>query len=158
MSVADTNKELIERFYTAFDARDGEAMAAAYGPGAHFRDPVFGELSGAQAAAMWRMFASRPGSDLRVELADHDAGDTSGTARWIARYTFGPAKRHVVNDIRATFRFADGRIVDHADRFGFWAWSRQALGPAGLLLGWTPILRNTVRRKAHADLAAFMAR
>jgi len=34
--------ELIQRFYAAFDRRDGDAMAACYAPGARFSDPVFG--------------------------------------------------------------------------------------------------------------------
>ena len=45
------------------------------------------------------------------------------------------------NDVRARFRFADGLIAEHDDAFSFYAWSRQALGAAGLLLGWTPLLR-----------------
>jgi hypothetical protein len=63
----------------------------------------------------------------------------------------------VVNDIRATFRFRDGLIADHRDVFDFHRWARQALGPSGLLLGWTPIVRNAVRRKARANLDAFLA-
>src|SRR4051794_35435274 len=43
--------ELIERFYAAFDRRDGVAMAADYAPEGHFRDPVFGDLTGAEAGA-----------------------------------------------------------------------------------------------------------
>lgn len=147
---------LIRRFYEAFDRGDGAAMAACYSPGSRFEDPVFGRLSGEQAGAMWRMFTSRPGSDLRVELPEHEAGEASGTAHWIARYTFGATGRTVVNDIHSSFRFADGKVVQHVDRFSFWSWSRQALGPVGLLLGWTPILRLALRRKARSDLAKFL--
>ena len=43
--------EVVERFYAAFDRRDGEAMAAAYAPDGHFKDPVFGDLTGAEAGA-----------------------------------------------------------------------------------------------------------
>lgn len=156
MTEIEDNKALIRRFYDAFDRGDGAAMAACYAPGASFEDPVFGRLTGEQAGAMWRMFTSRPGSDLRVELPEHEAGADSGAAHWIARYTFGPTGRPVVNDIRAGFRFTDGRIAGHVDSFSFWAWSRQALGTLGLLLGWTPILRLALRRKARADLAKFM--
>ena len=63
--------EVVERFYAAFDRRDGEAMAAAYAPDGHFRDPVFGDLTGAEAGAMWRML-TRTARDLKVELAEHD--------------------------------------------------------------------------------------
>ncbi len=157
MRQAEENRTLIRQLYEAFDRGDGEAMAAGYAPDARFEDPVFGQLSGEQAGAMWRMFTSRPGSDLRVELPEHEAGEVLGTAHWIARYTFARTGRPVVNDIRASFRFADGRIVEHVDRFSFWRWSRQAFGPMGLLLGWTPFLRLLLRRKVRADLARFMA-
>ena len=44
-----------------------------------------------------------------------------------------------------------GKIVRHIDRFDFWRWSRMALGPAGLLLGWTPLLHKKVQAKARAQ-------
>jgi ketosteroid isomerase-like protein len=156
MSQSHDNTTLIRRFYEAFDEGNGEVMAQCYAPDARFEDPVFGQLTGAEAGAMWRMFTSRPGSDLRVELPEHEADEEFGTANWIARYTFGPTGRFVVNDIRARFRFADGLVVDHVDRFSFWTWSRQAFGPLGVLLGWTPILRLLLRRRARADLTKFM--
>ena len=156
MSTTDENRALIEQFYESFDRHDGAAMAAVYAPNARFADPVFGELTGAQAAAMWRMFTSRPDSDLRIELREHHADATSGTARWIARYTFPTTGKHVVNDIRARFRFADGMITEHVYEFPFWTWSRQAFGLVGTLIGWSPILKAAVRRKGRADLAKFM--
>ena len=63
----------------------------------------------------------------------------------------------MVNDVRATFRFRDGLIAEHDDAFSFHTWARQALGPPGLLLGWTPILRASVRRRARGNLEHFMA-
>jgi len=150
------SKELIERFYGAFDRNDGDTMAACYAPDARFSDPVFGELSGPEAGAMWRMLTGRA-TDLSVELAEHDADEAAGTAHWIARYTFATTGRPVVNDIRATFRFENGLISEHDDRFSFYAWSRQALGAPGLLLGWTPILRGSVSRRARGDLDRFIA-
>jgi hypothetical protein len=80
----------------------------------------------------------------------------SGTARWIAHYTFTQTGRPVVNDVRARFRFRDGLIVEHDDRFPFWRWARQALGTSGLLLGWTPHLRLNVHRQARASLQRAM--
>src|SRR4029079_14463184 len=144
---------VVERFLAAFARAAGEAMAAAYAPDGHFRDPVFGDLTGAAAGAMWRML-TRTARDLKVELAEHD----DASARWIATYTFSATGRPVVNDVRATFRFADGLIVDHIDEFSFWKWSRQALGPKGLALGWTPFLRGKVRGTAKAGLDKFIAK
>ena len=152
----DANRELIERFYGAFGQCNGAAMTACYTPDAHFCDPAFGDLHGADVGAMWRMLTSRA-TDLKIELREHEATDDSGSARWIARYTFSTG-RPVVNDIRASFRFADGLIADHVDDFDFHRWARQALGPSGLLLGWTPLLRNAVRRRARAGLDEYLGR
>jgi ketosteroid isomerase-like protein len=154
--VSDSNRALIRTLYDALDRHDGDAMAACYAPDARFRDPAFGELSGAEAGDMWRMLTGRA-EDLSVELADHDADGDTGTAHWIARYTFTDTGRPVVNDIHARFRFADGVIVEHIDEFSFFTWSRQALGPAGLALGWTPILPALTRRRARGRLDAFRA-
>lgn len=132
-------------------------MAASYAPGARFEDPVFGRLTGAEAGAMWRMLTRRPDSDLGVELHEHEASDTAGTAHWVARYTFAPTGKIVVNDIHAQFRFADGLVIEHIDRFSFWRWARQAFGPLGLLVGWIPLVPAVLRRKVRADLAAFMS-
>jgi hypothetical protein len=106
---------------------------------------------------MWRMLTSRA-VDLRIELVEHDADDSTGSARWLADYTFTQTGRQVHNDVRARFRFADGLIAEHDDSFGFHAWARQALGPSGLLLGWTPLIQNPVRRRARAGLDEFMGR
>jgi ketosteroid isomerase-like protein len=150
--------ELIERFYAAFDRRDGGAMAACYAPGARFSDPVFGELRGEEPGAMWRMLTGQA-RDLRIELAEHatDPAANTGSARWIAHYTFTQTGRPVTNDVRARFRFEDGLIAEHDDAFSFNAWARQALGTPGLLLGWTPLLRASVRRRARGNLERFIA-
>jgi ketosteroid isomerase-like protein len=149
------NAKVIRELYDALDRHDGETMARQYAPDARFKDPAFGELTGAEAGDMWRMLTGRA-EDLSVELADHSADGDSGTAHWIATYTFSTG-RHVVNDIHARFRFRDGLITEHEDSFSFWRWARQALGPAGLALGLPP-LNLLVRKKARADLDAFQSK
>ncbi|MHB8448925.1 MAG: nuclear transport factor 2 family protein [Mycobacteriales bacterium] len=151
-----TGQELIERFYSAFAARDGDAMASCYAPDVRFWDPVFHELRGPEPGAMWRMLTRRA-SDLRVELLEQDAAEESGSARWRAQYTFTQTGRPVVNDVRAHFRFAGGFIVEHRDEFDFHRWAGQALGPVGRWFGWTPVLRTAVHRRARAGLAQFLA-
>lgn len=150
------SEALIERFYGAFGQRDGAAMAACYAPDVRFSDPVFVDLRGPEAGAMWRMLTDR-GTDLRIELLAHAADGERGTAHWRAHYTFTQTGRPVVNDVRAQMRFAGGLIAEHVDDFDFHRWARQALGTSGLLLGGTPLLRNAVRRKARARLDAYMA-
>ena len=151
------NTELIRRFYAAFGERNGDAMAALYASDARFSDPVFQDLRGKEPGAMWRMLTGRS-DDLTVELLEHEASGDRGSARWLAHYTFTQTGRSVENDVRASFRFADGLIVEHRDEFDFHRWARQALGTSGLLLGWTPLLRAAVRRRARAGLDEFLAR
>ena len=152
--MSNPNNDTIERFYQAFDNGDGATMAACYAPDVHFSDPVFPDLRGNRAGAMWQMLTGTPG-DLRIELLEHQADAATGTAHWRAHYIFSETGRPVVNDIQARFRFRDGLIVEHRDEFDFHRWARQALGPLGLLLGWTPIVRSAVRRKAGAQLEKF---
>lgn len=150
------NSELIVRFYEAFSRRDGDAMAACYAPDARFSDPVFRNLRGTEAGRMWRMLTSRS-EDLEVKLLGSFAEGETGAAHWRATYTFTDTGRQVVNDIRASFHFADGKIVDHVDSFDFHKWASQALGVPGRLLGWTPFLRAAVRRRARKRLDEFIA-
>ncbi|HMJ36102.1 MAG TPA: nuclear transport factor 2 family protein [Baekduia sp.] len=152
--MAHPNAELIQRFYAAFDAGDGATMAAAYAPDARFSDPVFTDLRDDEPGAMWRMLTGRA-QDLQVQLVEHEAGDERGTAHWLADYTFAATGRRVHNDVHAALTFRDGLIAEHRDRFAFHGWARQALGPAGLLLGWTPMLQGKVRGQARAGLDAF---
>jgi len=149
------NRALIERFYLAFQKRDGAAMGACYHANASFRDPVF-ELKGPRVGAMWQMLTSR-GADLRVEFANVSADAASGGADWQAWYKFSATGRPVHNIIRARFRFAEGLIIEHVDTFDFWRWSRQALGPVGMLLGWSPMVRGKVRAQAARALDHYMA-
>ncbi|MEO8136371.1 MAG: nuclear transport factor 2 family protein [Betaproteobacteria bacterium] len=149
--------ELLTGFYAAFAAKDGNAMAAAYHPDAQFSDPVFTDLRGAEVGAMWKMLCARA-TDLRLEARDISASEGSGQAHWEAWYTFTRTGRPVHNVIDATFEFKNGKIFLHRDSFDFWRWSRMALGPAGTLMGWTPVIRNAVRKEARAGLKKFMGR
>jgi len=149
------NAQLLENFYTAFAARDYAAMQACYQPAADFADEVF-TLKGNEVGAMWHML-SEGAPDLKAAHRDIQADDTRGRAHWEAWYTFSSTGRKVHNVIDAEFQFQAGRIAAHRDRFSFWGWSSQALGPTGLLLGWTPVVHNRVRATARGRLDRFIA-
>lgn len=149
--------QVIRSFYEAFARRDGEAMSALYHPRITFSDPVFPHLVGPQAGAMWRMLCGRA-NDLEVTYRDVEADEQRGRAHWEARYTFSATGRKVHNIIEARFRFSEGRIIEHVDTFDFWRWSRMAIGPMGVLLGWSPLVRNKVRSQARRGLESFMAK
>jgi ketosteroid isomerase-like protein len=149
-----SNQQLLEDFYAAFARKDGTAMAAAYAPGATFDDPAFPGLRDGEPGAMWQMLTSRS-KDLQVELLECSADDARGTARWRATYTFAQTGRRVVNEVRSTFRFEDGLIVEQHDEFDFRRWVGQALGLPGKVLG--PLLQRSVQKKARAGLDAYLA-
>jgi ketosteroid isomerase-like protein len=150
------NEHTIHVFYTAFQKRDAAVMASCYHPDVRFSDPVFPDLRGARAAAMWRMLCER-GTDLQIEFRDVTADGERGAAHWDARYTYSGTGRKVLNRIDATFEFAGGKIVRHTDSFDLYRWARQALGPVGLLLGWTPMVQRKIRHTAAAALDKFVA-
>ena len=152
--MSDANSALITRFYEAFQRLDAEAMVACYSDDVVFSDPAFGTLRGKDAGDMWRMLTRRA-KDFSLTFDSVRADERGGSAHWVATYLFTQTGRVVVNDIRATFVIKDGRICQHHDVFDFWRWSRQALGTAGLLLGWTPFLRDKVRQQALNGLRGF---
>jgi ketosteroid isomerase-like protein len=149
------HEELIESFYTSFQKLDAEAMARCYHPDIRFSDPVFPALSKSEVGAMWRMLCAQA-KNFELTFAGVQANEQSGRAHWEARYDFSATGRRVHNKIDAEFEFQDGKIIRHTDSFGFWKWSRMALGPAGLLLGWTPLVRRKVQRQARERLSKFM--
>ena len=151
------NESTIRRFYDAFAKRDGETMAACYADDAAFSDPVFPELKGDEVGSMWKMLCER-GKDLEITYSDVEVDGDSGRARWEAHYTFSGTGRHVHNRIQASFRFRDGKIVEHTDDFDFWSWTRMALGLPGVLLGWSPMIRNKVRATAAKSLQLWRAK
>ncbi len=148
---------LFEKFYTAFQNLDAETMASCYHEDISFSDPVFENLQGAQAPAMWRMLCSRA-KDLKLEFSNITADERQGSAHWEARYTFSATGRQVHNKIDAYFTFRDGLLYNHRDDFDFWAWTRMALGAKGILLGWAPPVQNAVRKQAMKGLETFMAK
>lgn len=150
-----SNAELIQKFYRAFQSRDGKTMAECYHTNASFSDPVFPYLDGAETIGrMWQMLCKNS-TDLEITFLNIHADNETGGAHWEAKYTFAK-ERHVHNIIEAKFRFEDGLIIEHHDQFSFWRWSRMALGIPGWLLGWTPLLQTKVQRQAANRLKKHM--
>lgn len=154
MTDTEANATTIVEFFRAFASHDPDSIVACYHPEAVFEDPVFGRLSRTELETMWRMLCER-GKNSNVMLDRHSATAGAGNAQWTAVYTFGAAGRPVRNVVTSEFRFRDGKIVDQKDRFDLWRWTRMALGATGLLLGWTPLVQNSVRRKARTSLQRY---
>jgi hypothetical protein len=155
------NRKTIEDFYAAFARLDADAMEVCYSENAAFDDEVFSLRGKREIAGMWRMLCEvtrARGADVwKLAYSDVRADAHRGQAHWDAHYRFSATGRIVDNSIDARFEFdPQGRIARHRDSFDFWRWSRQALGAPGVLLGWTPIVRNKVRGQAAANLRKFM--
>jgi ketosteroid isomerase-like protein len=149
------NEKLIHHFYESFADKDYKAMQEYYADDATFSDEAFKNLNSAQVKAMWEMLCKR-GKDLELTFQNVTADEKTGSAEWVAKYTFSQTGRKVENHIKANFEFANGKIVKHTDSFDFYKWISQALGLPGKLLGWTSFLQSKVRQKAMKSLEDFM--
>jgi ketosteroid isomerase-like protein len=150
-----SNQELITHFYTCFQNKDYKGMQACYADNATFSDEVFINLNAKEVKAMWEMLI-KTGKDLKLEFTNVSADEKNGKVHWDAYYTFSKSGNKVINRIDTHFTFENGKIVKHIDSFSFYAWSKQALGFPGLLLGWTPFLKNKIRTVAMKNLQDFM--
>ncbi|MFD0861776.1 nuclear transport factor 2 family protein [Sungkyunkwania multivorans] len=149
-------KQTIEQFYDAFTQLDAEKMVANYHPDIRFEDPAFGELNGEHAKNMWRMLCeSQQGKDFKVRVSRIEADQNAGKATWEAFYTFSKTGRKVHNIIHAEFKFKDGKIIEHIDSFDLYRWARQAMGPTGLLIGWTPFFKKKLQAQVNHLLLKF---
>lgn len=153
----------IDRFYRAFAQLDDATMARCYAEDARFDDEAFSLRGRREIGGMWGLLCEatrEKGRDVwKLEHSRVSASGAEGSAHWVAHYRFSATGRLVTNRIDASFTFTpDGLIATHRDRFDFWAWSRQALGAPGLLLGWTPLLRTKVRQQAAKGLQRHLER
>jgi ketosteroid isomerase-like protein len=153
----NTNEQVITRFYTAFANKDYKAMQDCYADEVTFGDNAFPDLKGKQAKAMWHMLVNA-GKDMQVTFTNVTANETTGSADWIATYSFSLTGRRVVNHVHADFEFKNGQIIKHTDTFNFWAWASQAFGFKGRLLGWAPFFKKKIQAVTSERLQAFIAK
>ncbi len=152
----NSNQQVIERFYTAFQKLDYATMQSCYSDEILFNDPAFGLLQGADAKGMWEMLCKNAKNFSLTYSNIQFLDEEYATCNWIATYTFSKTGRKVVNNIKAHLRIVDGLIIEHTDQFDIWKWSRQALGLPGLLLGWSGYMKSKIRVNAHKSLEKFM--
>jgi ketosteroid isomerase-like protein len=152
----NSNEQIVQRFYTAFQQLDYNTMRDCYSDDPIFNDAVFGILEGEQVGAMWEMLCKNA-RDFSLEFSNIKLlDDEYTTCNWTARYTFSKTGRKVVNRIKAHMRIQDGKITEHTDEFDIWKWSRQALGLPGLLLGWSGFMKGRIRQNARKNLEKFI--
>jgi hypothetical protein len=156
------SQQTLEKLYSAFARLDSATMAQCYAADAAFDDEAFSLRGHREVTGMWHMLCDATqakGRDVwKLDYSGIAADASTGQAHWEADYRFSTTGRMVHNVIDSRFSFnPQGLIQTQRDSFDFWAWSRQALGAPGLLLGWTPFLRNKVRATAAANLKKYLA-
>ncbi|MCW3091533.1 MAG: nuclear transport factor 2 family protein [Ferruginibacter sp.] len=151
-----TNKELISRFYAAFQKLDYRGMNNCYSDDIVFFDPVFGLLKGDEVKAMWEMLCKNA-KDFSLTYGNIiELDEEYVTCDWVATYTFSKTGRKVVNKIKANMRFVNGEIVEHSDGFSLHKWSKQALGLTGELFGWNSFFQRKIKNQAKRNLLKFI--
>jgi len=151
-----SNSKVIEKFYTAFANGNSEEMTSCYHKDVVFKDPAFGELKGERAFKMWEMLMSR-GKGAEISFDNILTNEDTGSVTWTAKYLYGEKQRKVTNVVNASFKFKDGKIIEHTDDFNSWKWSRQALGASGVLLGWTRLMKNKIQKTTQEQLDRYIS-
>ncbi|MFT5337431.1 MAG: ketosteroid isomerase-like protein [Sphingobacteriales bacterium] len=142
-----SNIPLIQAFYAAFQDRDSAKMKACYSANAQFSDPAFGPLNGGDIGDMWILVCQNISKNGRIKLLEiqEKGGVVSGI--WEAHYLFGKKGRKVKNVITFQMTIRDGEIVEHHDHFPMYAWTKQAFGFNGWIMGWTPFFQKKIRER-----------
>jgi ketosteroid isomerase-like protein len=150
------NKQVIERFYSAFQQLDYKTMQDCYSDDIVFSDPVFLVLYGDEARSMWEMLCKNA-KEFSLTFSDIELLDEEyTTCKWVATYTFSKTGNRVVNNIKAFMKLKDGKIIEHSDAFRLSTWIGQALGWKGVLFGWTGFMKRAVQKNARKNLTNFM--
>ena len=152
----EANKQVIEKFYTAFQKLDYQTMNSCYSDDIVFSDPAFGLLRGVEAKYMWEMLC-RNAKEFSLTFSNIQLLDEEyATCNWVATYTFSRTGRKVINSIKAFMKLKDGKIIEHSDAFKLSKWAAQALGWKGVLLGWTGFMKRKIQKNARKNLIAFI--
>jgi len=152
----ESNKQLVERFYTAFQKLDYKSMNDCYIGDIVFSDPVFMVLNGNEVRSMWEMLCKNA-KDFSLVFSDIELLDEEyATCKWTATYTFSKTGRKVVNKIKAYMKINDGKIIEHSYAFRLSTWIGQGLGWKGVIFGWTGFMKRTVQKNARKNLKKYM--
>ncbi|HJS01067.1 MAG TPA: nuclear transport factor 2 family protein [Flavobacterium sp.] len=146
------SEKTIHQLYTSLATGNISNIEACYASKVKFHDPIFGTLLDYEVPKMWKMLTKKSKGNLEIEYSILKCNDFKASVKWTAKYTFGKKNRKVINNIKSEFHFKDGLIIKQDDDFDIWAWSKQALGLSGILLGWTGYLQRKIQLQAINSL------
>lgn len=152
----NSNKELINNFYSAFQRLDSRTMSSCYTDTVVFFNPLFGLLSATEVKGMWEMICANA-IDFSLSYGNIQALDEEYyTCDWQLTSTYPATNRKVLNKVRANMRLTEGKIIEHSDAFSVHQWSKQALGLSGELFGWNSFFQRSLQNRAKKRLNEFL--
>ena len=152
----NSNKQLIETFYTGFQQLNADKMNSCYSEDIVFFDPIFGLLRGEEVKSMWQMLCKNATNFSLTYGNIIELDEEYCTCDWVATYTLSANGKTIVNKIKANMRFENGKIAEHSDAFSVHNWSKQAFGIPGVLFGWNSLFQNKIKNKAKQNLLKFI--
>ncbi len=136
---AASPRDVVSKFYAAFEAKDTATMESLYAPNVKFADMLFSYDDRAGTMHMWKKILSDPATKIRFTLDRTDGDRVHG--HWVADYTLGG--RPVHNELTTQMVVKNGKIVQHQDASDWDKWAPQAL-PLGNVAR-LPIIRELVQ-------------
>ena len=152
----NSNKQIIETFYTGFQQLNADKMNSCYSEDIVFFDPIFGLLRGEEVKSMWQMLCKNATNFSLTYGNIIELDEEYCTCDWVATYTLSANGKTIVNKIKANMRFENGKIAEHSDAFSVHNWSKQAFGIPGVLFGWNSLFQNKIKNKAKQNLLKFI--
>ena len=152
----NSNKQIIETFYTGFQQLNADKMNSCYSEDIVFFDPIFGLLRGEEVKSMWQMLCKNATNFSLTYGNIIQLDEEYCTCDWVATYTLSANGKTIVNKIKANMRFENGKIAEHSDAFSVHNWSKQAFGIPGVLFGWNSLFQNKIKNKAKQNLLKFI--
>jgi len=138
------HEQLLATLFQALNAHNHEEIANCYHEKAYFQDIAFTLQGRKKIHAMWDFICSddekKVKSDIQAVVLNVSADEKTGQAVVCDIYTFRKENRRVANLITSSFKFQDGKIIEHRDQCDPVCWARQAIGGIGGFLaghiGW----------------------
>ena len=143
-------------FYEALAAGDTEEQMRWLALDARYFDPLYGDLDIRHTRAAWRLWAMLA-VDRRVDWHRLPGGDTQ-TARiaWRVSHTMAQSGERLGFDGVSDVHVVDGLILYLHSEYDSVVWLPH--GRWRRLVGWLPLIRLRLRRRARADLEQWLLR
>lgn len=152
----DANKELIEKFYQAFQKRDFDTMRNCYAEGIVYFDPLYSILSDEAVMMMWKQRYAGAES-IQINFGDINTEDGEYyTSLYTVTYIFTQTGKPVNLSVKAYMRIIGDKITEHSDAFSVHKWAGMAYGLPGRLFGWNRLYQHTLKKNARKNLLEFI--